>query len=143
MKLSKKERIDCLARTHDYFPAVFRWRGRRFEVLTVEKCWTSKPSTAKRLFRVRCAEGSFVLEYTVATELWQVSEWPLTLWLPWSKSATPARFPLPRSQRRPQLQPASVRSNGGPKIAAATPNAPKTAKTIAPAAQSLAMRARS
>lgn len=143
MKLSKNERIYCLARTHDYFPAVFRWRGRRFEVMTVEKCWTSKSSTARRLFRVRCAEGSFVLEHAVDSDLWQVSEWPLTLLLPWSKSMTPARFPLPRGQRRPQLQPVSVRSNGGPKIAAATPNAPRTVKTIAPAAQSLAMRARS
>lgn len=143
MDIVKKEPIDLLARSHDYFPAAFRWRGRRFEVLSVEKCWKEQRPAAQRLFRVRCATGSFELAQTVAGDTWQVRRWPLALLLPRPKANQPARFPLPRSQRRPQLQPATSRHKGGPKIAAATPSDPSTAKSMAPAAQSLAMRASS
>ncbi len=65
MKILKSERINLLARSHGYFPAAFRWRGRRFDVTAVEKCWT------------------------------------VALLVPWPKPAAPARFPLPRGQRRP------------------------------------------
>lgn len=105
MKISKSERINLLARSHGYFPAAFRWRGRRFDVTAVEKCWTVQRPAVRRMFRVRCAAGSFVLEQCLADDTWQVSRWPLTLLLPWPKPAAPARFPLPRSQRRPARRP--------------------------------------
>lgn len=101
MKIVKSERINLLARSHGYFPAAFRWRGRRFDVTAVEKCWTVQRPAVRRMFRVRCAAGSFVLEQCLADDTWQVSRWPLTLLLPWPKPTAPARFPLPRSQRRP------------------------------------------
>ncbi len=143
MQIRKREHVDMLARQYGYFPAAFRWRGRRFDVTAVDKCWTVQRPAARRLFRVRCAAGSFVLEQSVVDDSWQVSRWPWALFLLPSQPSQPARFPLPRSQRRPRLQPASSRSSGGPKMAAATPREPSTAKTIAPAAQSLAMRANS
>lgn len=143
MEIIRNDRIELLARAHGYFPAAFRWRGRRFEVVSVEKCWTVQRPVAQRLFRVRCAAGSFLLAQTVAGDTWQVKRWPLALLLPKLKPSQPARFPLPRSQRRPRLQPASIRHIGGPKMAAATPKEPSTAKSMAPAAQSLAMRANS
>jgi len=105
MKIVKSERINLLARSHGYFPAAFRWRGRRFDVTAVEKCWTVQRPAVRRMFRVRCAAGSFVLEQCLADDTWQVSRWPLTLLLPWPKPAAPARFPLPRSQRRPARRP--------------------------------------
>ncbi len=136
MKIVKSERISLLARSHGYFPAAFRWRGRRFEVSTVEKCWTVQRPSARRMFRVRCATGSFVLEQYVASDTWQVSRWPLALLLPWPRPATPARFPLPRSQRRPshpaktrqplqlpapvQTQPAKTPAGGRPTWTAAS-----------------------
>jgi hypothetical protein len=32
--------IDMLERRHGYFPKVFSWRGRRYDVYAVERCWT-------------------------------------------------------------------------------------------------------
>jgi len=101
MKIVKSERINLLARSHGYFPAAFRWRGRRFDVTAVEKCWTVQRPAVRRMFRVRCAAGSFVLEQCVASDSLRVSRWPLALLLSWPKPAAPARFPLPRGQRRP------------------------------------------
>jgi hypothetical protein len=112
MKIRKSEPIQLVARTHGYFPASFRWRGRRFEVLAVEKCWTQSGRTMQRTFRVRCQAGRFVLEQNVTSDSWQVTHWPLALWWPRVRRPAPARFPLPRHQRRP-----AIKSRGG----AATP----------------------
>jgi hypothetical protein len=101
MKFVKREGVNLLARSHGYFPAAFRWRGRRFDVTTVEKCWTVQRPAVRRMFRVRCAAGSFVLEQCVASDTWRVTRWPWAMMLPWPQPAAPARFPLPRSQRRP------------------------------------------
>jgi hypothetical protein len=101
MRIIRSERISILARSHGYFPAAFRWRGRRFDVAAVEKCWMVQRPTVRRMFRVRCAAGAFVLEQCLADDTWRVDRWPLVLLLPWPKPAAPARFPLPRSQRRP------------------------------------------
>ena len=128
MKIVKSEPINLLARSHGYFPAAFRWRGRRFDVITVEKCWTVQHPAVRRMFRVRCAAGSFVLEQRLASDAWRVSRWPLALLLPWPKPAAPARFPLPRSQRRPSRQaparqlaaPAPAQTNGRPAWTAAS-----------------------
>ena len=104
MNIVKSERIDLLARSHGYFPSAFRWRGRRFDVTAVEKCWTVQRPAVRRMFRVHCAAGSFVLEQSVTSDAWRVTRWPLALLLPWPQPAAPARFPLPRSQRRPSQQ---------------------------------------
>ncbi len=40
MRIQKSEPVQLVAKTHGYFPASFRWRGRRFDVVAVEKCWT-------------------------------------------------------------------------------------------------------
>lgn len=113
MSIGKGETIEMLARRYDYFPASFRWRGRRFIVLAVEKCWTMAGQPARRLFRVRCADGCFTLEQTLAPgerqamahgEQWRVRRWPLRLWLRHPRRAAAPRYPLPRSRRRPQTE---------------------------------------
>jgi hypothetical protein len=104
MRIVRSERIKVVARSHSYFPAAFRWRGRRFDVIAVERCWTVQRPVARRMFRVRCAAGAFVLEQCLADDTWRVNRWPLFLLLPWPRPAAPARFPLPRSQRRPARQ---------------------------------------
>lgn len=107
MHSSRGETIEILARRYGYFPAAFRWRGRRFAVLTVEKCWTA---AGRRLFQVRCIDGSFLLEQTVASSdgsgaaeraQWRVKRWPLRLWLLRAQRAATPRYPLPRRLRRP------------------------------------------
>jgi hypothetical protein len=95
MKIVKSESIHLLARNHGYFPAAFRWRGRRFDVTVVDKCWTVHGPATHRMFQVRCAAGSFVLEHCVASDTWRVSRWPLALFLPWPRPQKPARFPCP------------------------------------------------
>lgn len=114
MQIGKNERINLLGRSHGYFPAAFRWRGRRFDVVAVEKCWMERRPVARRLFRVRCADGVFVLEQSIADDTWLVSRWPLALLLPRSKPGAAARFPLPRRQRRP-ARPAPLAAGLGPR----------------------------
>jgi hypothetical protein len=104
MRIWKSEPVQLVARTHGYFPASFRWRGRRFDVLVVEKCWIVSDPAVRRLFRVRCQAGRFVLQQTVDREQWQVNRRPLALWLPRVYHPAPPRFPLPRHQRRPVVK---------------------------------------
>ena len=101
MRIQKSEPVQLVAKTHSYFPASFRWRGRRFDVVAVEKCWTTSGRAVRRLFSVRCQAGRFVLQQTVEGDHWQVTRWPLTLWLPRLRRSAPPQFPLPRHQRRP------------------------------------------
>ncbi len=101
MRIRKSEPVQLVAKTHGYFPASFRWRGRRFDVVEVEKCWTASGRAVRRLFSVRCQAGRFVLQQAVDGDHWQVTRWPLTLWLPRLRRSAPPRFPLPRHQRRP------------------------------------------
>lgn len=100
MSLFKSERIHLLGRSHGYFPTAFCWRGRRFEVVFVERCWSGRGPDARRLFQVRCDAGSFVLEQRLADDIWRVTRWPLAFLLPQPHRTRPARFPLPRGQRR-------------------------------------------
>ena len=141
MKLRTPEAVTLLARTHDFFPAAFRWRGRRFDVLRIELCWKVQQPAPCRLFQVRTAAGSFVLRYSLKTARWEMTNRPSMLGLLPDMPAAPARFPLPRNRQRAQRQPVSITASRGPKIAAATPKAPSVANSKAPAAQSLAMRA--
>jgi hypothetical protein len=105
MNFLDPEPVELLARRHDYFPASFRWHGRRFDVAAVEQCWTLKGSPLRRVFRVRCQAGRFELEQRVAGDVWRVRRWPLAFWLPRLARRGRPRFPLPKSQRRPQATP--------------------------------------
>ncbi|HDQ72908.1 MAG TPA: hypothetical protein ENN19_12550 [Chloroflexi bacterium] len=56
------EAIELQKRRHGYFPQVFVWRGDRYDVQAVERCWTIKRrgwrgEVAQHRFRVRCAYG--------------------------------------------------------------------------------------
>lgn len=53
------EPIHMIERRHGYFPKLFAWRGRRYDVYAVERCWTvSRAKLGGRVerycFRVRC-----------------------------------------------------------------------------------------
>lgn len=96
----KEEAIELLARRYDYYPASFHWRGRRFDVVAVEKCWRLQQPVLCRMFRVRCQAGTFILEQRLATDGWYVRRWPLAFWLPRPQSGPAPRFPLPRRRRR-------------------------------------------
>jgi hypothetical protein len=53
------EKIKMDKKRHGYFPQRFTWRGRRYDVQAVERCWTvSRKRLGNRVerlcFRVRC-----------------------------------------------------------------------------------------
>jgi hypothetical protein len=64
-------------RRHGYFPKSFVWRGHRYDVHAVERCWTiSRRSRGNRVerhcFRVRCREGTFELYQDVRYNTWHL-----------------------------------------------------------------------
>jgi hypothetical protein len=71
------ESVDMIERRHRYFPHLFRWRGQRYQVDAVERCWTVsrrgwKKSVRGHFFQVRAGGGSFELFQDAETGLWQV-----------------------------------------------------------------------
>ena len=54
------EPIDMRERRHGYFPKAFFWRGCRYDVYAVERCWTVSRRggrVERHCFRVRCSFG--------------------------------------------------------------------------------------
>jgi hypothetical protein len=67
------EAIDMLERRFHYFPRVFYWRGRRYDVEAVEQCWTvARRQVERHFFRVRCAEGTFEVYQDVRANTWHL-----------------------------------------------------------------------
>ena len=69
--------VEMLARRHGYFPLAFRWRGQRFQVEAVERCWTvarrsRRGRVERRFFQVRCAGGSFELYRDLVAGTWHL-----------------------------------------------------------------------
>jgi len=57
------EPIEMRKRRHGYFPKTFVWRGHRYDVYAVERCWTVSRRgrdgrVERHCFRVRCSFGS-------------------------------------------------------------------------------------
>ena len=72
------EAIEMQARRFGFFPRTFRWRGRRYDVSAVERCWTTSTRqwggrVQRHYFRVRCAEGCFELFQDIAHNTWHVA----------------------------------------------------------------------
>jgi hypothetical protein len=71
------ETVNMNQRRFRYFPRVFRWRGRRYRVESVERCWTVarrgwRRRIERHFFHVRCAEGDFELFQDVRTGIWHL-----------------------------------------------------------------------
>jgi hypothetical protein len=75
---SEKELIEMLELRQGYFPKRFVWREQEYEVRAVERTWTVKRRIGKekllerRVFRVRCAEGTFEIYWDVQQEVWRM-----------------------------------------------------------------------
>jgi len=72
------ESIEMRKRRHGYFPQIFVWRGKRYDVHAVERCWTiSRRSLGNRVerhcFRVRCSDGTFELYQDARHNTWHIS----------------------------------------------------------------------
>jgi hypothetical protein len=68
----RREAIEMLERRFGYFPKRFRWHGRIYEVLAVDRCWTSVRNKPGLCFRVQCHEGTFELSQDVRLNKWEV-----------------------------------------------------------------------
>ena len=69
------EPIKMQERRHGYFPKVFVWRGHRYYVHAVERCWTVSRRGGRvdrHYFRVRCKEGTFKLYQDVRHNTWHI-----------------------------------------------------------------------
>ena len=71
------EPIEMKERRHRYFPKVFVWRGHRYRVHAVERCWTisrraRRGKVERHCFRVRCPEGTFEVYQDVRHNTWHV-----------------------------------------------------------------------
>lgn len=68
------ETIVMVERRFQYFPRTFRWRGRHFRVVAVDRCWTrsrrSWRGPGRHYFQVCCAEGTFELYQATRTAAW-------------------------------------------------------------------------
>jgi len=61
------EAVELVEQRFQCLPRVFRWRGRRYNVEAVQRCWTAsrrrwRGRVERRFFQVQCAEGSFDLK---------------------------------------------------------------------------------
>jgi hypothetical protein len=71
------EPIEMRQRRHGYFPKVFMWRGRKYSVNAVERCWTVSRrgrggQVERHCFRVRCPEGTFEVYQDIRHNTWHM-----------------------------------------------------------------------
>ncbi len=66
------EAVEVQEKRFGYFPQVFRWRGRRYDVQAVERCWTTRSRDPRLIFRVRCQEGMFELAQDIRLNSWHL-----------------------------------------------------------------------
>jgi hypothetical protein len=75
------EAVEMVRRRFEYYPSVFRWRGRFFRVHDVERCWTrSRRGTwrdrrrrvERHFFQVRCDGGTFEIYQDLRANTWHL-----------------------------------------------------------------------
>ena len=69
--------VEMVQRRFQYFPDVFRWRGRCHRVQSVRRCWTVarrgwRGRIERHFFQVECAEGEFELFQDVQDGTWHL-----------------------------------------------------------------------
>ena len=74
--MSGSEAIRMEVKRFGYFPQTFIWNHKRYEVHSVERCWTVSRkigwNVQRHCFRVRCAEGKFDLYQDAVRNTWHV-----------------------------------------------------------------------
>ncbi len=83
--------VEMIHQRFRYFPDIFLWRGRRYRVQTVKRCWTVSRRArlrraARHYFQVECVEGEFELFQDVQDGTWHLRRARLE----------PARMPVVR-----------------------------------------------
>ncbi len=77
---ARAEFVEMVEKRFGYFPRLFCWRGRRFEVVRVERVWCEArqwPRLAQsRRYAILTCEGSFVLEHDPRRNIWVARQAP-------------------------------------------------------------------
>lgn len=71
-KPKREEAVEIQEKRFGYFPKVFRWHGKRYDVQVIERCWTVSKSAPRLYFRVRCREGIFDLYQDLHANTWHL-----------------------------------------------------------------------
>lgn len=64
--------VEVQEKRFGYFPQVFRWRGKRYTVDAVERCWNATHHAPHLCFRVRCDQGVFELYQNLRDNTWRL-----------------------------------------------------------------------
>ena len=72
VKPRRQEPVEIQEKRFGFFPKTFRWRGKRYTVDTVERCWNASRYAPHLCFRVRCQDGTFELYQNVRDNTWQL-----------------------------------------------------------------------
>ncbi len=67
-----RQAVEIQEKRFGYFPKVFRWRGKRYDVQAIERCWSARRHAPQLCFRVRCREGLFDLYQNVQDNTWRL-----------------------------------------------------------------------
>ena len=78
MKRLREEPVRVERKRFAFLPGVFVWRGRRYAVHQVVRCWTlAKGKGTRRLerryYRLRCERGTLDLYHDLIANTWGVS----------------------------------------------------------------------
>ncbi len=68
-----REAVEIQEKRFGYFPKRFRWHGKVYDVLQVQRCWTNARGNPRLCFRVQCEEGIFDLFQDVRANIWEVA----------------------------------------------------------------------
>ena len=75
------EAVEMVGRRFDYYPRLFRWRGKYHRVYDVERCWSRsrrprwrgrRGRVDRHFFRVRCDEGTFEVYQDLRANTWHL-----------------------------------------------------------------------
>jgi hypothetical protein len=78
MGVQRAEAVRVERKRFGFSPEVFVWRGQRYDVRRVERCWTESRGAGprrveRRYFRVRCDRGTFKLCHDLVANIWRIS----------------------------------------------------------------------
>ena len=78
MKQRVDEPVRLEAKRYAFLPEVFVWRGQRYQVRYVDRCWTVAQGVGicrveRRYFRVRCDGGTFEIYHDLRADTWHVN----------------------------------------------------------------------
>lgn len=90
------EAVEMMDLQFRFLPHIFRWRGRCYEVESVERCWTVsrrrwRYRVERRYFKAQCAGGTFELYQDLRSGAWRLRRARLmALPVPVVRSTAPA-----------------------------------------------------